>query len=80
MKTRTRTRQPRAPVPPAADVLMSKYQVADGLGVSVTHLKKMISTGEYPPPDTHIGNRPKWHVQAHNEWLARRCGRDGGKP
>jgi predicted DNA-binding transcriptional regulator AlpA len=79
MKARTRARQPREAVPPEADTLMSKYQIAEALGISVTLLKQLQSKGEFPPPDTHFGNRPRWYCRTYNEWLARRCGRDGGK-
>ena len=64
-------------VPPGADGLLTKAQICRLLTISETRLKEMIRTGEYPTPSTHLGNRPRWTVATHNDWLARRCSGGG---
>jgi hypothetical protein len=65
-----------APLPPGCDALLSRAQVRFALGgISERKLDGMLSAGEMPPPDDHIGNRPRWHVATFNAWLAARRGK-----
>ena len=68
-----------ATIPPAADGLLTKDQVAALLGISVSLFKQMVSAEDYPKPDLRLGRGklPRWHVATHNAWLAAKCGRGG---
>lgn len=61
-----------APLPPECKGLLTRSDVAALLRISVAQLKKMLSAGEYPPPDMRIGVLPRWSVETHNTWLRKR--------
>ena len=67
--------KPPAVLPPGAVALLSLRQIAGSLDVGRTKLRQMIASGEYPPPDTHLGAQaPRWHQDTHAEWCAARKG------
>lgn len=58
------------PPPATATPVLSKQDVCDLLRISPRQLAKMVSSGDYPTPDAHMGKRPRWSVDTHNEWVS----------
>lgn len=69
--------KPPAPLPPGMETLLCRAQVAEALGVTTRTLDAMVSAGEYPRPDTHIGVLPRWRVVSHNTWIESSCKKKG---
>lgn len=64
---------PREPhIPPAADVLMSRDQVARALGISTRTLDELVSAGQYPRADFKLGLFPRWTIGTHLAWVEAR--------
>jgi predicted DNA-binding transcriptional regulator AlpA len=63
-------------LPPGTEALLTVSQVSAAIGVTTRHLHKMISADAYPKPSLTIGNRPRWTVADHNQWVSiRRLGK-----
>lgn len=76
-KARQLSRSP-APVPAACNALLSRDQVAAALGgISPRMLSILLSTGEFPQADLHIGRLPRWKTSTVNAWIEGRS-RDAG--
>jgi predicted DNA-binding transcriptional regulator AlpA len=78
MKRRGKAKRQEADIkiisfPSGARGLLGKAQIIALLGVSLRTFQGMRSAGQYPPPDTHLGNLPRWTVETHNAWIAERC-------
>jgi predicted DNA-binding transcriptional regulator AlpA len=80
MKTRAKAK-PKAgkpssavAIPPGVAVALERRQIAAALGVTTKTLGQMVSSGEYPGPDFHIGRLPRWRAETHNAWMAGKNG------
>ena len=74
-------RREAAPLPAACEALLSRPQVLAALGgISPRKLASMLSSGEFPKPDTRIGDLPRWWSRTVNGWIAAKCeqGKAGG--
>lgn len=60
-------------LPGALDVLLSRLQCQVALGVSGRYFTQLLSSGDFPPPDTRFGKFPRWRTSTVNAWIQRRC-------
>lgn len=75
----TRTTKPKAPtkaqpgplppVPANVDSLLAPSDVCAALRCRPRTLRKLIATGEYPPPDADVAG-PRWLKETHTAWIA----------
>lgn len=66
------------PLPPNCEAFVGKAQICFALGVSLRTFATMRSSGEFPDPDAHLGNLPRWRVETLNRWIRRRSGVEEG--
>lgn len=62
------------PIPNFSEALLGKAQICFALGVSLRTFQTMLSSGEFPKSDTHIGKFPRWRVVTFNAWVRKQCG------
>jgi len=60
------------PLPPGVDALLGKAQLCSAMGASLRKFQGMLSAGEFPAPDTYLGQNPRWSVSTFNAWVAAR--------
>jgi predicted DNA-binding transcriptional regulator AlpA len=63
-------------LPTDLDYLIGKAEVSSLIGISGRTLQSMMSSGEFPAPDTRIGTMPRWRISTYKSWLKRRCERN----
>lgn len=56
-------------LPPGVEVALGYPEIAQALGLSDRTVRTMVARGEYPPPETMIGNKSKWKLETHNAWV-----------
>jgi len=61
--------KPAPALPDACKATLSKEQIAHALTISKRYLDQMVSAGEFPPPDFHIGSMRRWRVETYNAWV-----------
>jgi predicted DNA-binding transcriptional regulator AlpA len=66
----TPARREPAVAPAGAEVLMSKAQVCAALGISLPNFNRMVSAGQFPAPDLHLGRFPRWRIPTYNAYVA----------
>jgi predicted DNA-binding transcriptional regulator AlpA len=71
---KTKPTKEAPPLPAISEAMLGKAQICFALGVSLRTLQSMISTGEFPKHDTHIGKFPRWRVVTFNAWVRKQCG------
>ena len=54
--------------------LLSKKDVCQVIGASTRWLVYAMQDGRFPPPDCHLGNRPRWRTSTILNWIASKCG------
>lgn len=59
-------------IPPDTEAYLEVDDLLHVLRVCRSTFKAMLADGEYPPPDSRIGNRDKWLVSTHNAWMRSR--------
>lgn len=64
-------------LPPGCEALLGRDDVARAIGVSLRTLDAMLATERFPPPDFHVGPKPRWRVETYNGWV-RAQSRPGG--
>lgn len=71
---KTKATKEAPPLPAISEALLGKSQICFALGVSLRTLQSMLSTGEFPKSDAHIGKFPRWRVATFNAWVRKQCG------
>lgn len=61
-----------SPVGPASTRLFDSRALADVLGVSERHLRKLHASGKLPAP-IRLGRCLRWSRQLIDEWISRGC-------
>ena len=60
-----------AALPPVEKLLWGIMEVAAALGIARRTLERMISAGQFPKADLHIGRMPKWRRETVAGWIER---------
>ena len=55
------------------NVLLSRRDVAELMGLNVETIKYHRGRGEMPNPDYVVDQKPLWRRETINEWIARRA-------
>jgi predicted DNA-binding transcriptional regulator AlpA len=73
VSTKARIKPPPPSLPPGCQALLSVAQVCVALGgITPRYLRDLRNTGQFPAPDTHFGEMPRWSVSTVNAWIEKR--------